>query len=126
MIPSRREEGLADEEGVLYGTLPANELIIKENSLLFAVSVVEGQKTGFFLDQREMRQGIRGISSGKRVLNCFGYTGGFSVYAAAGSTQVDTVDISAGAIAGTRRNMELNGFKGSTHKYIKGEFCLFA
>jgi 23S rRNA (cytosine1962-C5)-methyltransferase len=126
VIPSRREEGLLDEEGVLYGTLPTDELVVRENGLLFAVSVVEGQKTGFFLDHREMRHGIRLISSGKRVLNCFGYTGGFSVYAAAGGAkQVDTVDISGGAIAGARRNMELNGFSSAAHQFVEGDVFAF-
>jgi 23S rRNA (cytosine1962-C5)-methyltransferase len=125
VIPSRREEGLRDEEGVLFGTLP-DDLIVLENGLRFAVDIVEGQKTGFFLDHREMRQCIRGLSAGKRVLNCFGYTGGFSVYAAAGgAVALDTVDISEGAIAGAKRNMELNGFGAGPHKYLQNDVFAF-
>ncbi len=123
--PARREEGLEDAEGVLYGSLP-EELVVKENGLLFTVPVVSGQKTGLFLDHRAMRQRVRELARGKRVLNCFGYTGGFSVYAAAGGAScVDTVDISAEAIAGARRNMELNGFSTDPEQYITEDVFTF-
>lgn len=76
------------------------------------VDIVGGQKTGFFLDQREMRQWVRGLSKDKRVLNCFGYTGGFSVYAlAGGASEVVTVDISEQAIAMAEKNIAMNGGK---------------
>lgn len=111
LLPSRKEEGLEDEQGGLYGPIPVQGAIIKENRLLFEVSILHGQKTGFFLDQRCMRQLVRGISKGKRVLNCFGYTGGFSVYAASGEAlEVDTVDISTPALDMAKKNMALNGF----------------
>lgn len=109
--PSRRDEGMSDKSALLYGK-ELEEIEILENGLKFLVDVTEGQKTGFFLDHREMRQQIRTLSAGKRLLNCFAYTGGFSVYAAAGdASHVTSVDISADAIALAKRNMELNGFQ---------------
>jgi 23S rRNA (cytosine1962-C5)-methyltransferase len=109
-MSSRREEGLTDVQGPVLGR-PIQEVEIVENGLKFNVSIPEGQKTGFFLDHREMRSQVRDLAKGKRVLNCFAYTGGFSVYAAAGgAVTVDSVDLSAPAIAMARRNMALNGF----------------
>lgn len=108
-LPSRKEEGLQDVQGFVYGT--ANpEVPILENGLKFCVSIIEGQKTGFFLDHREMRQEIKNLSNGKRVLNCFAYTGGFSVYAAkGGAKQIDSVDISEKAIKMAEHHFDLNG-----------------
>lgn len=109
-LPSRKQEGLGDRLGVLYGE-PIEEVIILENGLQFLVNPVEGQKTGFFLDHREMRQKIGRMAQGKRILNCFSYTGGFSVYAAAGGAlRVDSVDISDKAIIMAERNFALNSF----------------
>lgn len=82
-VPSRKEEGLHPVEGILFGQLPG-KIEIKENGHTFEIDIVSGQKTGFFLDHREMRAQIGQFSKGKRLLNCFSYTGGFSVYAAAG------------------------------------------
>jgi 23S rRNA (cytosine1962-C5)-methyltransferase len=83
-LSSRREEGLGEAFGLLYGSEIPHEGLILENGLKFLVSIVEGQKTGFFLDHREMRQLILTFARGRSVLNCFSYTGGFSIYAAAG------------------------------------------
>ena len=111
LLPSRKEEGLHDEQGVLFGEVPSAPVEVLENRLRFSVSILHGQKTGFFLDHREMREQIRSLASGKRVLNCFAYTGGFSVYAATGGAiSVDSVDISAAAMQMAACNMELNGF----------------
>lgn len=111
LLPSRQEEGLADYQGALFGDVPANAVEVLENGLRFSVSILHGQKTGFFLDHREMREMVRGLAEGKKVLNCFSYTGGFSVYAAAGGAPlVDSVDISGAAIQTAERNMKLNGF----------------
>lgn len=107
-LPSRKEEGLREVQG-WFGKQGSPEVTVLENGLQFKVSLTEGQKTGFFLDQREMRQKVRNLSKDKAVLNCFAYTGGFSVYAAAGGAkQVDTLDISEKAIALARTNMQLN------------------
>lgn len=108
-LPSRREEGLDDVEGVLVGDLDGPVEIV-ENGRRFLVDVAGGQKTGFFLDQRETRDLVVRISAGRRVLNAFAYTGGFSVSAlAGGASRVDAVDTSEPALELARRNVRLNG-----------------
>lgn len=117
LLPSRKEEGLGDFQALLYGTA-VDEVEIVENGLKFIVSLVWGQKTGFFLDHREMRQLISTFSAKKRVLNCFSYTGGFSVYAAeGGALSVDSVEISEKAVEMAQRNMVLNGFTGDHYRH---------
>lgn len=126
LLPSRKEEGLENEQGALFGEVPAAEFEIMENGVRFNVSILHGQKTGFFLDHREMRQYIRGISGGKRVLNCFSYTGGFSVYAAVGgAARVDSVDISQPAVQTAQRNMALNGVDLTTHRFFATDVFAF-
>lgn len=111
-LPSRREEGLQDFEGVLLGE-PADRIRIREDGLSYWVDLGRGQKTGFFLDQRGSRRLIRRLADGRRVLNAFAYTGAFSVAAAAGgAASVDSVDASAAAIGLARENFELNGLPG--------------
>jgi 23S rRNA (cytosine1962-C5)-methyltransferase len=110
LLPSRREEGLSERQGLLHGS-PVDEVTFKENGLTFITSLSKSQKTGFFLDHREMRRWMGELSSGKRVLNAFSYTGGFSVYAMAGGARtVDTIDISSDAIEFAKKNVSLNGF----------------
>lgn len=119
LLPSRREEGLHDTQGYLSGE-ELQEISFKENGLLFTASLEKSQKTGFFLDHREMRQWVRHLAKGKRVLNAFSYTGGFSVYALAGGAErVDSLDISAEAIEAAKRHVALNG--GDPEK--QGFFC---
>ena len=87
-----------------------SELIVPEGGIKFHIDVVSGQKTGFFLDQRENRELVRRYSKGKSVLNCFSYTGGFSLYAlSGGATNVISVDTSAGALKLLEQNLESNG-----------------
>lgn len=110
-MPSRKEEGLESSEQMLLGSLP-RDLHILENGLKFVVDPIQGQKTGFFLDHREMRELVRSLSSNKRVLNGFAYTGGFSVYAAdGGAVLVDSVEISEAANQVAKKNMQLNAIK---------------
>ena len=105
----RKWEGLKRSVGVLTGAEPPEAIEIQENGLLFGVDIKGGQKTGFFLDQRESREVTRGVSAGKRVLNCFAYTGGFSVYAAkGGAKEVVSVESSEPAVAMGRKNFERN------------------
>ena len=119
LVPSRKEEGLIDEQGVLFGNVPSEAIEIKESGLRFLVTILHGQKTGFFLDHREMRRQIKTFSEGRKVLNCFSYTGGFSIYAVAGgAVKVDSVDISAAAVQMAEKNMALNGFSSSAHQFI--------
>lgn len=105
----RKWEGLKRSVGVLAGSEPPAAIEIEENGLRFGVDIQGGQKTGFFLDQRDSRETVRGISSGKRVLNCFAYTGGFSVYAAkGGAKEVVSVESSESAVQMGRKNFERN------------------
>jgi 23S rRNA (cytosine1962-C5)-methyltransferase len=100
--------GLAD--GILLqGAALTGPVLFQENGLTFAVDVVAGQKTGFFLDQRDNRARVEKLAAGKRVLNVFAYTGGFSLYAArGGATEVVSLDISQPALANAMRNFKLN------------------
>lgn len=108
-LPSRREEGLSNQEGFLIGD-KINEVDISETNIRFTVRLQDSQKTGFFLDQREMRALLSRFSAGRKVLNCFSYTGGFSVCAAMfGAAKVDSVDSSEEAIALAKNNFSLNG-----------------
>jgi len=86
------------------------EIEVRENGIRFLVDLGRGQKGGLFLDQRENRQAVAARAAGRSVLNLYGYTGGFSLYAAAaGAATTDTVDIAAPALASARRNFQLNG-----------------
>ena len=124
-LPSRGEEGLQNQEGLLFGE-DIDEVEILENKIKFIVSIKNGQKTGFFLDQREMRNWVKELSEGKKVLNCFGYTGGFSLYAMKGdAAQVDTVDISTEAIALAQKNTLLNKIDADKHNFIAGDVFQF-
>ena len=99
---------------------PDRASIVQENGHKFYVDWETGQKTGFFLDQRENRALVERYSSGRRVLNLFCYTGGFSVYAlAGGAASVDSVDSSARAIELVDKNIELNGFSSRHHSYCE-------
>jgi len=84
--------------------------VVKEHGFLFSVDWEEGQKTGFFIDQRDNRDLLRKYTHGKKVLNTFAYTGGFSVYAMQNAMMVDSVDSSQKAMDAAGKNMELNGF----------------
>jgi 23S rRNA (cytosine1962-C5)-methyltransferase len=107
----RRKEGLEEARSLLYGE-PTPQVEVLENGLTFSVDLLEGQKTGLFLDQREMRALVRDLSRGKKVLNCFAYTGGFSIAAlAGGASHVDSVEISAKCEEKVHRNLALNGLQ---------------
>jgi len=105
--------GDSGDEGaarVLAGSLPGGEIEVRENGLRFGVDLARGQKGGLFLDQRENRAHVGRLARGRRVLNLFGYTGGFSLYAAAaGAVHTTTVDVAAEALAAARRNFQRNG-----------------
>ena len=100
--------GLTDGQ-ILFGPPLASPVVFSENGLRFEADPLHGQKTGFFLDQRENRSRVEELSRGREVLNVFSYTGGFSLYAARGGARsVTSVDLSAPAIAGVERNFALN------------------
>jgi 23S rRNA (cytosine1962-C5)-methyltransferase len=103
-------EGLELHDGLVSGEMPPADLTIQENGLTFLVNIAEGQKTGFYHDQRDNRQAVARLAATKRVLDAFSYTGGFGLHAArAGAASVDCVDVSEPALALARRNAERNG-----------------
>jgi 23S rRNA (cytosine1962-C5)-methyltransferase len=105
-----RLEGLDVEDQSLWGALPPETLVIEENGLRFRVNLVAGQKTGFYLDQRDNRAAVARLASGRRVLDAFCYTGGFGLHAArAGAFEVVGVDASDSALALAQENVRLNG-----------------
>lgn len=109
-VPVRRLEGLEQRTGVLWGEAPPRDLVIHEGPYKLQVDITSGQKTGFFLDQRPNRLQVGRLSEGKRVLNCFSYSGGFSMAAAlGGAREVVSVDISEDAVALGEANAHLNG-----------------
>lgn len=106
---------IKSENGYLFGSSLTN--IVLENNNKFIVNWEEGQKTGFFIDQRENRRLVSGFAKDRKVLNLFGYTGAFSVYALCGGAEfVHTIDSSAKAIELANKNVELNGGKDSNHQ----------
>ncbi len=110
-LPLRRREGLDAAQGCLCGDTPAGLIEVHEHGLRFLVDVTGGQKTGFYLDQRENRRQVAAYCSGKHVLNAFSYTGAFAVYTlAAGATHVTDLDVSVPALEMAEQNMLLNGF----------------
>ncbi|WP_018991864.1 class I SAM-dependent rRNA methyltransferase [Aromatoleum toluclasticum] len=105
----RKLEGLEPKTGCVHGELPAEALTIVENGVRMEVDVVAGHKTGFYLDQRDNRRLTGLLAAGRSVLNCFCYTGGFSLQAlAGGATSVLSIDSSGPALEVARRNVELN------------------
>jgi 23S rRNA (cytosine1962-C5)-methyltransferase len=94
---------------ILYGDTLGETAIFLESELRFEANVIRGQKTGFFLDQRENRRHVEILAPGREVLNAFSFSGGFSVYAARGGARsVTDLDISSHALAGSKRNFDLN------------------
>ncbi len=121
----RDDADVDDEKGngrMLSGPEAPRPLTISERGAKFLVDVYAGQKTGFFLDQRENRHLLRRISKGLDVLNCFSFSGGFSVNAAlGGASSVFSVDQDADAIALARENFTLNGINASKHDFLAAD-----
>jgi len=94
---------------MLFGAPPEGAVVFSENGIRFEADVLRGQKTGFFLDQRDNRREVETLAAGRRVLNAFSFSGGFSVYAARGGAKsVTDLDISAHALESAKRNFALN------------------
>lgn len=106
---------LGPVNGYLTGGDEGSSAIVKENGFKFRVDWEKGQKTGFFIDQRDSRSLLRQYSQGRNVLNMFGYTGGFSVYAMSNAALVHTVDSSVAAMAMANENVNLNFGKDPRH-----------
>lgn len=110
-----RLEGLELQDGPLWGQVPTEPVTIEEDGLRFRVHLAEGQKTGFYLDQRENRRTVARFAPGRRVLDAFCYTGGFGLHAArAGARAVLGIDVSASALALAADNARLNGLEDVT------------
>ncbi len=110
-VSVRRQEGLAPRSGLVWGRPPPADLVILEHGHRFPADLLAGQKTGFYLDQRENRRVVAGHARGRRVLNAFSFTGAFGVYAlAGGATHVTNVDSSREALVGAEAALRLNGF----------------
>jgi 23S rRNA (cytosine1962-C5)-methyltransferase len=102
-------EGLELQDGLLWGQVPADPVPIDEDGLRFLVHIAEGQKTGFYLDQRDNRRAVARMASGRRVLDVFCYSGGFGLHCArAGAASVLGVDVSEPALALARENARIN------------------
>jgi 23S rRNA (cytosine1962-C5)-methyltransferase len=118
----RELEGLAPTVGLLRGSMPHYPLTIYEHGLKFNVNFSEGHKTGFYLDQRANRLKVRELAKGRDVLDCFCYTGGFTVNALAGGAKsVVSVDASAQALALGQENAALNGQPSERLEWIEGD-----
>lgn len=121
----RKKEGLEEVRAHLYGEEVA-EVDVLENGVRFNVRLSESQKTGLFLDQREMRKWVRELSFGKKVLNCFAYTGGFSVFALkGGAISVDSVETSVKCAEAIARNIDLNGLDQGRHRFLAEDAIRF-
>ncbi len=108
-------EGLEQHDGPLWGEPPPSDLTIAENGLRVLINLAEGQKTGYYLDQRDNRLAVAQLSRGKRMLDAFCYTGGFGLQAArAGAAEVLGIDASEQALALARRNAAANGLDQTT------------
>jgi 23S rRNA (cytosine1962-C5)-methyltransferase len=121
-VDVRELEGLPPRVGAVRGEIPPATLEIVENGLRFGVDVARGHKTGFYLDQRANRQLVREVSAGREVLNCFAYTGAFTVYAlAGGADSVLSIDSSKDALAQGKENIALNALPNDKTEWIEGD-----
>ncbi|WP_257658129.1 class I SAM-dependent rRNA methyltransferase [Parapedobacter lycopersici] len=119
---AQQHEGLTTENGLLAGVLPPEWVTVKEHGIYYGVNIVEGQKSGFYCDQRDNRLITAGYARDKRVLDCFCYSGGFSLNALArGAREVISVDSSALALEALGKNMEQNAFDRNNHRMIQAD-----
>ncbi len=122
-VAVRSREGLKKEEPRLAMGEIASQIVVRENGLQFEVDLWKGQKTGFYADQRDKRQALTRYARGESLLNCFSYSGGFSVYAAKHNSalKVTSLDQSAAAIEIARRNFTLNGLDPAQHEFLAAD-----
>ncbi|MFL1914156.1 23S rRNA (cytosine(1962)-C(5))-methyltransferase RlmI [Plesiomonas shigelloides] len=121
-VAVRKKEGLKQVTGLLHGEEPPKLLPIRENGVQILVDIKEGHKTGFYLDQRESRLAASRYVNGKKVLNCFCYTGAFGLFALKGNCkQVVNVDVSQPSLDIARQNAELNGFDMSRAEFVRAD-----
>jgi 23S rRNA (cytosine1962-C5)-methyltransferase len=121
-VATRNEEGLAESSGLLYGKDVPEWIEIEEHGCRFRVNVKKGQKTGFYLDQRENRFSLKRLSEGKKILDCFSYTGAFSIHAGSGGAkEVTLIDSSEEALAIAEEHFRLNQLEKVPHRLIRGD-----
>ncbi|HIF9187101.1 TPA: class I SAM-dependent methyltransferase [Photobacterium damselae] len=121
-VAVRKKEGLAQRTGVLVGNEPPKFVTIEENGVKINVDIKGGHKTGFYLDQRDSREAAVKYVNGKRVLNCFCYTGGFGLYALkGGANQVVNVDVSQPALDTAKMNAEMNGYPLENAEFLNAD-----
>jgi 23S rRNA (cytosine1962-C5)-methyltransferase len=119
---TRSEEGLAGSSGLLYGKEVPDFIEIEEYGCHFKANVKKGQKTGFYLDQRENRFFLKGLSEGKKVLDCFCYTAAFSIHAGSGGAkEITLIDSSEEALAVAKAHFTLNQLEKIPHQLIRGD-----
>jgi 23S rRNA (cytosine1962-C5)-methyltransferase len=122
---ARAREGLAPRSGLVSGAVP-DPLLFKENGLTFGIDLVNGQKTGFFLDQRRNRALAAAYASNAFVCDCFAYSGAFSAYALAhGARRAHVVDVSKSALEIARRNLALNGLPSEKADFLADDVFSF-
>ena len=118
----RQLEGLEPKVGLLHGELSFYSIPVVENNLKFTINLNSGHKTGYYLDQRENRLRVRELSKGRDVLDCFCYTGGFTVYALEGGAKnVVAVDASEDALILGRENVKVNGHQADAVEWREGD-----
>ncbi|ASL92215.1 23S rRNA (cytosine(1962)-C(5))-methyltransferase [Serratia sp. OLHL2] len=121
-VAVRKKEGLPLAQGPVLGDLPPELLPITEHGMKLLVDIQQGHKTGFYLDQRDSRLAARNYSAGRRVLNCFSYTGAFAVSALMGGcAQVISVDTSQAALDIARQNVELNKLELNKAEFVRDD-----
>ncbi|WP_313260176.1 class I SAM-dependent rRNA methyltransferase [Sphingobacterium sp.] len=121
-LKSREYEGLPDTNGLLFGTVPPEFVDVIENGIHYQVNIVEGQKSGFYCDQRENRAITASYAKDKKMLDCFSYSGGFTLNAfREGASSITSVDSSGLAIETLKNNIKLNGFDSSKHTAVQSD-----
>ena len=119
---SRQHEGLETDNVVLFGDNPPDFVAVKENNIIYNINIAEGQKSGFYCDQRDNRKIVANYAKGKKVLDCFSYTGGFTLNALHnGAASVTSVDSSALAIETLKDNIKLNKLDAKKHTAIQSD-----
>jgi 23S rRNA (cytosine1962-C5)-methyltransferase len=121
-VATRREEELSESRGLLFGKEVPDRIGIEEYGCHFKVNVKAGQKTGFYLDQRENRFSLQEISHGKKILDCFCYTGGFAIHTGlGGAKEVTLIDSSEEALSLAKEHFSLNHLEKIPHQMIRGD-----
>jgi 23S rRNA (cytosine1962-C5)-methyltransferase len=119
-VDVRQLEGLPMATGLLHGKDPNNPVMINENGIKLLVDIIGGHKTGYYLDQRDNRRLARKISNGRRVLDCFSYTGGFAVNSLAGyAKNITLVESSAAALNYARKNFSINNIDSNNVEFVE-------